>query len=169
MERRGFSVIVGTSLLILVSVVAVGLLYYSSKNLVSDVNSRSNFDCTTINVEPVNCLYVNQGYNIPGIGISQQSGFFALIKRGQGEGDLRSVRILLSNGVNSYYVNPNNYTDSSTDFHDNFVGLKPGTTKEIAYVGDFNLIPTEFTIAPVVGDNSECNPFPKKVKCQQWI
>lgn len=194
-NKRGVSAIVGTMLIVLLTIIAAGILWIVVGRF-SDVNNPSSQDCLTLDLEVLSCAYGSAGcyalanpapnpptfiqvpnpYSLgPGIAV-------AIIRRNQGHGDLQTAKLVFDvNGLKatSDIINydlpyPLNYKARK-----DLSGLKEFATADIAtadvgetianYILIYGNNPgglIKATIAPVLSDGTICPPREELVPCE---
>lgn len=167
MNKRGLSVIVGTVLLILISVVAIGILWAGYNKFSNESFESDGFDCSLVSVKPVSCVFVPVGTVLPNVGTTiSENTVFAIIKREIGNGELTSVKMVLtdiSGGVT--IVNPENFNSDNLNVDDDFSDFEEFTTKKIINVGDVLQAPVKFNVVAVVGKDKICEPSYESISC----
>jgi hypothetical protein len=177
MEKRGLGVVVATVLLILITVVAIGLLWVGYKTLINKSDSNS-LDCTTINLKAIECNFAF-GYTDLGSGepIIEEPLIFVNFRREIGEGKLNSVRIIGKDyDEDTYVLEPQFISEDlgfETSSRTDYSGLVELTTDNAGNLGDIDEWPwsaiLEANVVAVVGDTvCPVKNEPVDCKCFAW-
>ncbi|VVB82852.1 Uncharacterised protein [uncultured archaeon] len=135
MNKFGLSTIVVTLILVVLSLVAVGVVWAVISNLLKTGEQQSNFQFGT--------LFLN--LKIEKVLVDSNGNFLVTVSRGSGEGDLREIDFIVSDGKNSVVVK------------------KPTTLSELG-TSTFTLMPSDLTglsgiiqvdIAPVINSGGQ--------------
>ncbi len=171
MKKRGISEVLSVVLFILIGIVGVGILWVAISNMAKDDSSASGQDCLTIDIEPVSCNYFHNGCFGNAL---QQNVALIVLKRNQGEGDLRSVKLVFEDA---------NGNKKPLDIEDyNFQLARFEAKKDISSVKEYETISVVTTgvdwisspldklnliaLAGIVGDDKiVCNEINKPIDC----
>lgn len=180
MSKRGVSTIVGTMLVVLLTIVAAGILWILISKF-SNPGEGSSQDCLTTSLEVISCGYAKAGcYNSNGAHIqvpttSDPGMAWALVRRNNGAGSLQTVKLIFDvNGQKSTGdIIDYNLPELRYRFRKDLSALKELATADVATTQVAQVLtnylanpgPIKATVAAVVGDNIVCDPNPKLVTC----
>lgn len=120
MEKRGLSAIVGTLLLILISLVAVGIIWVVISNIVNNSADEVSIGKFTIDLEIVKVEPVTSGVNVT-------------VKRNVGAGELNGLKFVVSDGVSSEVLEIKNIDINELESQTFTVGYG-GIVKEVGVI-----------------------------------
>lgn len=189
-NKRGVSTIVGTMLVVLLTIVAAGILWIVISKL-SNTDNGSSQDCLTLDLEILSCGYAQAGcYQIGGRNLqipdpaqatttTTPSGIaWAVIRRNYGHGELETARFILEINGKRVAGKIINYTlpwPISYKARMDFSGLKEFATTDTVSIEAIEKAVSgniytqgdtvSATIAPVVKGGIVCDPNPKLVNC----
>jgi hypothetical protein len=161
MDKKGLGVVVGTMLIVLITVVAIGILWVGYNKLINKGASENSLDCTTLDLNVLSCSFFLKEFSLEGSPALDAPGILANFKRELGDGELESIRIVAHNYDGKVYVlEPQEISIGLNNFGNNYVGMPELTTSNAAHKGDIDEWPegliTHVGVAAVIEGGNVC-------------
>lgn len=145
-NKRGISAVVGTMVVLLLTILVVGILWYFVNTTYSKSEKEINANCLNLQLEPVSCKKLAFcAYYFGGVAYEAN----VTVKRYPGEGELSGVRLIFENQGQKNFV-----SDQSAS---SFIELQSKAFKGII-IGN-NVIPDTVKVAALTGDKNEACPI----------
>jgi hypothetical protein len=176
MHKRGLSVVVSTVLIVLLVVAGISILWSFVKKGIDENTVGGKEDCFTLDLEPIECGYAVAGSWCvlnPNFGTITQvdiynSLAYAVIKRNEGEGDLKSAKLVFTDefgNVASEDLTDLNIPELKLKFKKDLSGMLELETNDVAIESDLAFVPVKVEVAPIVGNNLLCEPYTGYFPC----
>jgi hypothetical protein len=164
MNKRGLGIVIGAILLIILSLLSAGSLWFFVSLGLKKSTSVLDNDCFTVSIEPVSCIA--QGYCAY---ISGEGSYKAdvSLKRKVGIGDLTGLRFVFENTQGKFGVADRNVNSPGLPSLKELEGKRyydegPGNDKRIIVPKGK---PSKLNIVPIVGSGNLCKEFKKNIDC----
>ncbi len=95
MNKRGFSTVIVSMLLILITLVAIGIVAVAIGDIIQENSKKISIDG----------IFVNIGVN--SVKVNDDGSVSVAVKRGAGSGELNAIRFVLSDGENAKVIEKN--------------------------------------------------------------
>lgn len=151
-NKRGISTIVGTMMVLLITIVIAGILWYFVNNSFDKSKGELNNDCLNLQLEPIKCeKRILCDYGGGGVGFQAN----VTVKRNIGTGDLQGVRFVFES------VGQKAIAEDIAD--PNFVELQSKVFSRIP-IGGFD--PEHVKLSALAGsEKRSCGVMASPVKC----
>jgi hypothetical protein len=165
MNLKGSSVIT-VILIILLSIVAVSVFLSVTLRTIRNATVEERAKCIGLDFKVTQCILFPAGYTLPNTNyVVPNNGIYAVVERGYGGGDISDLRFSLKDSTNQEHIEiPVNLTGPGFRIYSDFRGIAEYSTVE-AVITPINYLPTEITVAPVVGKKTVCEPVYPKGSC----
>ncbi|MDP4039668.1 MAG: hypothetical protein Q8P57_03760 [Candidatus Pacearchaeota archaeon] len=181
MNKRGLGVIVGTVLIVLITLIAVGV-FWGIYTKFSETNSEDILDCTTADLQVLKCSFFHESYDFGGTGNAiGENIIYANIERKVGKGDITGARMIaLHDDGSSQILETKDYQGqeyrNEFDVKNDFSRFVEFTKIDILNAGDiqiqFNVeeimgnLPISLSVQAIVGNSGTiCQPNHEPISC----
>lgn len=167
-NKRGIGSIMGTVLIILISVVAVGILFGVLSKTLNKATKDESYLCLGIDIKVSDCIIVNGTIMNPLLPPNLQINGFALLigmERFPGGKNIENLKFAVKNSSSVSVMDPINVSIP-------FFSVDTDYTKFLEYssfnavVKDFPNPPSEVSVSAVVGESKTvCKPTREPTRC----